>query len=203
MTKAPVISASLEHAALDGHSRRCSGSALQSVCSYSAPAFSRSGYSQCRWGLTYHIEEHGMKAQTEQECSRMPSPRLSPSPANTYMYVRWCFNAYVFGIPDYLCNSPVAVCLHNQATSISSKHILVAVLSGLPTSAELFILPYHGTTGENKRTAEDLEQVLFPFCAGRRWEGQQGKDFQCRPEKVTKVQLHSSHWDQNHRLGPG
>ncbi|EMP39771.1 VPS10 domain-containing receptor SorCS1 [Chelonia mydas] len=46
-----------------------------------------------------------------------------------------------------------------EATSISSKHILVAVLSGLPTSAELFILPYHGTTGENKRTAEDLEQI--------------------------------------------
>ncbi|XP_038267188.2 VPS10 domain-containing receptor SorCS1 isoform X2 [Dermochelys coriacea] len=46
-----------------------------------------------------------------------------------------------------------------EATSISSKHILVAVLSGLPTSAELFILPYHGATGENKRTAEDLEQI--------------------------------------------
>ncbi|CAM4595742.1 VPS10 domain-containing receptor SorCS1 isoform X1 [Caretta caretta] len=46
-----------------------------------------------------------------------------------------------------------------EATSISSKHILVAVLSGLPTSAELFVLPYHGTTGENKRTAEDLEQI--------------------------------------------
>uniref|UniRef100_A0A663MKE5 Sortilin related VPS10 domain containing receptor 1 n=1 Tax=Athene cunicularia TaxID=194338 RepID=A0A663MKE5_ATHCN len=40
------------------------------------------------------------------------------------------------------------------------KHILVAVLPGLPTSAELFILPYQDTTGENKRTAGDLEQVL-------------------------------------------
>ncbi|KAM7171025.1 VPS10 domain-containing receptor SorCS1 [Macrochelys suwanniensis] len=46
-----------------------------------------------------------------------------------------------------------------EATSISSKHILVAVLPGLPTSAELFILPYQGATGENKRTAEDLEQI--------------------------------------------
>uniref|UniRef100_A0A8C3KX42 Sortilin related VPS10 domain containing receptor 1 n=1 Tax=Chrysolophus pictus TaxID=9089 RepID=A0A8C3KX42_CHRPC len=46
-----------------------------------------------------------------------------------------------------------------EATGISSKHILVAVLPGLPTSAELFILPYQDTTGENKRTAEDLEQI--------------------------------------------
>uniref|UniRef100_A0A8C3IKS6 VPS10 domain-containing receptor SorCS1 n=1 Tax=Chrysemys picta bellii TaxID=8478 RepID=A0A8C3IKS6_CHRPI len=45
------------------------------------------------------------------------------------------------------------------ATSISSKHILVAVLPGLPTSAELFILPYQEATGENKRPAEDLEQI--------------------------------------------
>lgn len=50
-----------------------------------------------------------------------------------------------------------------QATGISSKHILVAVLPGLPTSAELFILPYQDATGENKRTAEDLEQVLCLF----------------------------------------
>jgi len=49
-------------------------------------------------------------------------------------------------------------CLY-QATGISSKHILVAVLPGLPTSAELFILPYQDATGGNKRT-EDLEQVL-------------------------------------------
>ncbi|XP_042719832.1 VPS10 domain-containing receptor SorCS1-like [Lagopus leucura] len=46
-----------------------------------------------------------------------------------------------------------------EATGISSKHILVAVLPGLPTSAELFILPYQDATGENKRTAEDLEQI--------------------------------------------
>jgi len=50
-----------------------------------------------------------------------------------------------------------------QATGISSKHILVAVLPGLPTSAELFILPYQDATGENKRTAADLEQVLCPL----------------------------------------
>ncbi|XP_021254219.1 VPS10 domain-containing receptor SorCS1 [Numida meleagris] len=46
-----------------------------------------------------------------------------------------------------------------EATGISSKHILVAVLPGLPTSAELFILPSQDATGENKRTAEDLEQI--------------------------------------------
>ncbi|XP_064320181.1 VPS10 domain-containing receptor SorCS1 isoform X1 [Phalacrocorax carbo] len=46
-----------------------------------------------------------------------------------------------------------------EATGISSKHILVAVVPGLPTSAELFILPYQGPTRENKRTAADLEQI--------------------------------------------
>uniref|UniRef100_A0A452I4V2 PKD domain-containing protein n=1 Tax=Gopherus agassizii TaxID=38772 RepID=A0A452I4V2_9SAUR len=52
-----------------------------------------------------------------------------------------------------------------EATSISSKHILVAVLPGLPTSAELFVLPCQEATGENKRPAEDLDQVWFLFCA--------------------------------------
>uniref|UniRef100_A0A8C9NU61 VPS10 domain-containing receptor SorCS1 n=1 Tax=Serinus canaria TaxID=9135 RepID=A0A8C9NU61_SERCA len=47
-----------------------------------------------------------------------------------------------------------------EATGISSKHVLVAVLPGLPTSAELFILPYQDATGEKKRTAANLEQVL-------------------------------------------
>lgn len=46
-----------------------------------------------------------------------------------------------------------------QATGVPSPHILVAVLPGLPTAAELFVLPYQDPTGENKRSAEDLEQV--------------------------------------------
>ncbi|KAM4669955.1 VPS10 domain-containing receptor SorCS1 [Amazona ochrocephala] len=46
-----------------------------------------------------------------------------------------------------------------EATGISSKHILVAVLPGLPSSAELFILPYQDATRENKRTSADLEQI--------------------------------------------
>uniref|UniRef100_A0A8C3L1H0 Sortilin related VPS10 domain containing receptor 1 n=1 Tax=Chrysolophus pictus TaxID=9089 RepID=A0A8C3L1H0_CHRPC len=46
-----------------------------------------------------------------------------------------------------------------EVSNVHNKHILVAVLPGLPTSAELFILPYQDTTGENKRTAEDLEQI--------------------------------------------
>ncbi|XP_027591082.1 VPS10 domain-containing receptor SorCS1 isoform X1 [Pipra filicauda] len=46
-----------------------------------------------------------------------------------------------------------------EVTGISSKHVLVAVLPGLPTSAELFILPYQDATGEKKRTAADLEQI--------------------------------------------
>lgn len=62
---------------------------------------------------------------------------------------------------------PHCFCLHflsvYQATGISSKHVLVAVLPGLPTSAELFILPYQDATGEKKRTAANLEQVLCPL----------------------------------------
>lgn len=50
-----------------------------------------------------------------------------------------------------------------QATGISSNHILVAVLPGLPTSAELFILPYQDAPAENKRKTENLEQVLCTF----------------------------------------
>ncbi|XP_026524410.1 VPS10 domain-containing receptor SorCS1 [Notechis scutatus] len=46
-----------------------------------------------------------------------------------------------------------------EATIISSEHILVAILPGLPTSAELFILPYKNTNGESKETAEDLQQI--------------------------------------------
>uniref|UniRef100_A0A6I8PNT2 VPS10 domain-containing receptor SorCS1 n=1 Tax=Ornithorhynchus anatinus TaxID=9258 RepID=A0A6I8PNT2_ORNAN len=46
-----------------------------------------------------------------------------------------------------------------EATGISSQHILVAVLPGLPTSAELFILPYQDASGENRKSAEDLEQI--------------------------------------------
>uniref|UniRef100_A0A803VM65 PKD domain-containing protein n=1 Tax=Ficedula albicollis TaxID=59894 RepID=A0A803VM65_FICAL len=46
-----------------------------------------------------------------------------------------------------------------EATGISSKHVLVAVLPGLPTSAELFILPYQDATGEKKRAAANLEQI--------------------------------------------
>ncbi|XP_028730474.1 VPS10 domain-containing receptor SorCS1 isoform X6 [Peromyscus leucopus] len=46
-----------------------------------------------------------------------------------------------------------------EATGIPSQHILVAVLPGLPTTAELFILPYQDATRENKRSPEDLEQI--------------------------------------------
>ena len=46
-----------------------------------------------------------------------------------------------------------------QATGVPGQHILVAVLPGLPTAAELFVLPHQDPTGENKRPTEDLEQV--------------------------------------------
>ncbi|KAB0348922.1 hypothetical protein FD754_013779, partial [Muntiacus muntjak] len=46
-----------------------------------------------------------------------------------------------------------------EATGVPAQHILVAVLPGLPTAAELFVLPHQDPTGENKRSAEDLEQI--------------------------------------------
>uniref|UniRef100_A0ABM5G1Z2 VPS10 domain-containing receptor SorCS1 isoform X1 n=1 Tax=Pogona vitticeps TaxID=103695 RepID=A0ABM5G1Z2_9SAUR len=46
-----------------------------------------------------------------------------------------------------------------EATDISSEQILVAILPGLPTSAELFILPYKDAAGEDKRSPEDLQEI--------------------------------------------
>lgn len=46
-----------------------------------------------------------------------------------------------------------------EATGVPGQHILVAVLPGLPTAAELFVLPHQDPTGENKRPTEDLEQI--------------------------------------------
>uniref|UniRef100_A0A8C3RAG9 Sortilin related VPS10 domain containing receptor 3 n=1 Tax=Cyanoderma ruficeps TaxID=181631 RepID=A0A8C3RAG9_9PASS len=45
-------------------------------------------------------------------------------------------------------------------TGIPDEQILVAVFPGLPTSAELFILPHKNTTERRKSTEADLEQVV-------------------------------------------
>ncbi|XP_073452018.1 VPS10 domain-containing receptor SorCS1 isoform X2 [Aquarana catesbeiana] len=49
------------------------------------------------------------------------------------------------------------------ATGINSKQILVAILPGLPTSAELFILPHQDSPGEAKKKTEDLTQIADVF----------------------------------------
>lgn len=65
--------------------------------------------------------------------------------------------------PRLFCGTYVSFCLSpSQATGIPAQHILVAVLPGLPTAAELFVLPYQDPTGENKQSTEDLEQVSPP-----------------------------------------
>ncbi|XP_017356291.2 VPS10 domain-containing receptor SorCS1-like, partial [Cebus imitator] len=46
-----------------------------------------------------------------------------------------------------------------ESTGVPGQHILVAVLPGLPTTAELFVLPYQDPAGENKRSADNLEQI--------------------------------------------
>uniref|UniRef100_A0A8C3B9K6 VPS10 domain-containing receptor SorCS3 n=1 Tax=Cairina moschata TaxID=8855 RepID=A0A8C3B9K6_CAIMO len=47
-----------------------------------------------------------------------------------------------------------------QVTGIPDEQILVAVFPGLPTSAELFILPRKNTTEMRKSSEADLEQVV-------------------------------------------
>ncbi|KAM4703698.1 VPS10 domain-containing receptor SorCS1 isoform 3-T3 [Rhinophrynus dorsalis] len=49
------------------------------------------------------------------------------------------------------------------ASGVSSQQILVAVLPGLPTSAELFILPHQEVPGEGKKKQEDLVQISDIF----------------------------------------
>ncbi|XP_018082701.1 VPS10 domain-containing receptor SorCS1 isoform X1 [Xenopus laevis] len=50
-----------------------------------------------------------------------------------------------------------------SASGVNSQQILVDVLPGLPTSAELFILPNQWETGENKKNSEDLVQISDLF----------------------------------------
>uniref|UniRef100_A0A7M4F0H0 Sortilin related VPS10 domain containing receptor 3 n=1 Tax=Crocodylus porosus TaxID=8502 RepID=A0A7M4F0H0_CROPO len=47
-----------------------------------------------------------------------------------------------------------------QVTGIPDEQILVAVFPGLPTSAELFILPHKNTTERRKGNEGDLEQIV-------------------------------------------
>ncbi|XP_063019306.1 VPS10 domain-containing receptor SorCS3-like [Melospiza melodia melodia] len=47
-----------------------------------------------------------------------------------------------------------------QVTGIPDEQILVALFPGLPTSAELFILPHKNTTERRKSSEADLEQVV-------------------------------------------
>ncbi|XP_053805018.1 VPS10 domain-containing receptor SorCS3 [Vidua chalybeata] len=47
-----------------------------------------------------------------------------------------------------------------QVTGIPDEQILVAVFPGLPTSAELFILPHKNTTERRKSSEADLDQVV-------------------------------------------
>lgn len=46
-----------------------------------------------------------------------------------------------------------------QVTSIPEEHILVAMFPGLPTSAELFILPPKNVSERRKGSKADLEHV--------------------------------------------
>ncbi|XP_029466602.1 VPS10 domain-containing receptor SorCS3 [Rhinatrema bivittatum] len=47
-----------------------------------------------------------------------------------------------------------------QVTNIADEQVLVAMFPGLPTSAELFILPHKNTTERRKRIEADLEHIV-------------------------------------------
>uniref|UniRef100_A0ABM5G202 VPS10 domain-containing receptor SorCS3 n=1 Tax=Pogona vitticeps TaxID=103695 RepID=A0ABM5G202_9SAUR len=47
-----------------------------------------------------------------------------------------------------------------QVTGIPDEQVLVAVFPGLPTSAELFILPYHNMSDRRSGSEGDLEQIV-------------------------------------------
>uniref|UniRef100_A0A803K046 PKD domain-containing protein n=1 Tax=Xenopus tropicalis TaxID=8364 RepID=A0A803K046_XENTR len=55
------------------------------------------------------------------------------------------------------------------SVSVDGQQILVAVLPGFPTSAELFILPHQQQPGGNKKNSQDLVQVHFLFPSNRTW----------------------------------
>lgn len=46
-----------------------------------------------------------------------------------------------------------------QVADIPEEQLLVAVFPGIPTAAELFLLPPKNQSDGRKRTEEDLEQV--------------------------------------------
>ncbi|XP_073409181.1 VPS10 domain-containing receptor SorCS1 isoform X3 [Dendrobates tinctorius] len=74
------------------------------------------------------------------------------------------------------------------ATGVSSRQILVAVLPGLPTSAELFILPYQDGTEENKKKTEDLSQICDVFISKL---NQEMVHFELKPG--VRVMVHAAH----------
>ncbi|XP_069095531.1 VPS10 domain-containing receptor SorCS1-like isoform X2 [Pleurodeles waltl] len=75
-----------------------------------------------------------------------------------------------------------------EATGINGKQILVAVLPGLPTSAELFILPHREATGENKKAAGDLEQISDLFVTKL---NQDSIQFELKPG--VRILVHAAH----------
>ncbi|KAM3912701.1 VPS10 domain-containing receptor SorCS1 isoform 1-T1 [Leptodactylus fuscus] len=74
------------------------------------------------------------------------------------------------------------------ATGVSSRQILVAVLPGLPTTAELFILPYQDGSDENKKKTEDLSQICDVFINKL---NQEMIHFELKPG--VRIMVHAAH----------
>ncbi|XP_056386926.1 VPS10 domain-containing receptor SorCS1 isoform X2 [Hyla sarda] len=73
------------------------------------------------------------------------------------------------------------------ATGVSSRQILVAVLPGLPTTAELFILPFQDGSDENRKT-EDLSQICDVFINKL---NQEMVHFELKPG--VRIMVHAAH----------
>lgn len=75
------------------------------------------------------------------------------------------YSGYPFG-EDWLLRTSLFALNDLQVTSVPEDQILVAVFPGLPTSAELFILPPKNLTERRKGHEGDLEQVSEGNLAG-------------------------------------
>lgn len=76
-----------------------------------------------------------------------------------------------FGDSDFRCNSPnfslhsgvIPVCgvvLSPQVSGVSDDQLLVSLYPGLPTTAELFILPDEHISNEHKRRSEEALETV-------------------------------------------
>lgn len=51
-----------------------------------------------------------------------------------------------------------------QVSDFPDEQLLVAMFPGVPTAAELFLLPHKNQSGSKKKSEAELEQVTLTIC---------------------------------------